>query len=155
RLRPVFTKNSLHRASSMNLQIFAVRRRFGLLSASICLWIASANSLLQGAVGVGALPNPMTMEAVVRGQRIEATPLAFSKSEVYLMKRDGGMIEFSPAEAQDFRKISDGFTPYPQSFMRGQLEREFGPQLEVSSTAHFLVVHPKNQPQWTERFEEM
>ncbi len=97
----------------------------------------------------------LTMEAVVRGQRVEGTPLAFSADKVVLLGRDGAMIDFSPHEAQEYHKTSDNFAPYSSAILRGMLEREFGPKFEVSGTGHFLVVHPVGQKQWAERFEDM
>jgi hypothetical protein len=97
----------------------------------------------------------MTMDAVVRGERVEGMPLAWSKSKVLLLERDGALTEFSPGDASDFHKSSDSFIPYTQSMLRGTLEREFGPKFEVSGTAHFLVVHPVGQKQWADRFEDM
>jgi hypothetical protein len=102
-----------------------------------------------------ALPNPMTMEALINGQLVEGSPLAWTGSKVYLLTRNGGVAEFSPGSAKDYKKISDSFSPYPPNMLRGMLQAEFGPQFEVTGTGHFLVVHPKGQSQWADRFEEM
>jgi hypothetical protein len=102
-----------------------------------------------------AVPLPMTMEAVVKGQHVEGVPLAWFKDRVFLLERNGAMIDFAPNQAQDYRKISESFTPLPQGILRGELEREFGPNFEVTGTGHFLVVHPKGQRQWADRFEDM
>jgi hypothetical protein len=102
-----------------------------------------------------SLPTPMTMEAVVHGQHVEGMPLAWSNAKVVVLERDGAMIDFAPSDAQNFHKSSDDFSPYPANMLRGMLEREFGPQYEVSGTGHFLVVHPKGQSQWAERFENL
>lgn len=107
------------------------------------------------ATAVAALPAQMTMDALVRGQHVEGTPLAWSSDKVFLLGRDGAMIEFAPDQAQEFRKASENFAPYSPGILRGMLEREFGPKFEVTGTTHFLVVHPAGQKQWAERFEEM
>ncbi|HZZ27753.1 MAG TPA: DUF1570 domain-containing protein [Pirellulales bacterium] len=99
-------------------------------------------------------PTPITMDALVHGEPVEGMPLAWSPAKVFLLERDGALAEFAPGDAQNFHKTSDSFLPYTQNLLRGMLEREF-PQFEVSSTAHFLVVHPKGQTQWADRFEEL
>ncbi len=104
---------------------------------------------------LAAAPAQMTMEALVRGQRVEGMPLAFSSDQVVLLGRDGAIVEFSPSEAQEYRKTSETFTPYSSSVLRGMLQREFGSKYEVTGTGHFLVVHPVGQKQWADRFEEM
>jgi hypothetical protein len=118
-------------------------------------WLLLAAALGWATVAAAALPTPMTMEALVRGQRVEGTPLAWSSSKVYLLSRDGAMTEFAPGEAQNYHKTSENFTPYPPSMLRGMLQQEFGPQFEVTGTGHFLVVYPKGQRQWADRFEQM
>jgi Protein of unknown function (DUF1570) len=120
------------------------RFAFGMVA---CGWTAFALG--------GSTPANMTMDAVVHGQRVEGMPLAWSNAKICLLGRDGAMTEFAPADAQDYHKTGDSFAPYPQNMLRGMLEREFGPQYEVSGTAHFLVVHPQGQTQWADRFEDM
>ena len=118
------------------------------------LLLASA-VLTGGSAADAALPTQMTMEALVHGQRVEGSPLAWSGSKVYLLTRNGAMTEFSPGEAQDYHKTSESFSPYPPSMLRGMLQQEFGPKFDVTGTGHFLVVYPKGQSQWADRFEDM
>src|SRR4051812_8196663 len=108
-----------------------------------CLLIAAF--LLLPSAPVKATETPFTIEALVRDKRVEGTPLAWSSSKMFLLKRDGAMIEFNPTDAKDYHKIAENFAPYSQAVLRGMLEREFGPSFEVSGTGHFLVVHPKGQ----------
>jgi hypothetical protein len=118
------------------------------------LFVAAALACASTSAGA-VLPNPMTMEALIHGQRVEGAPLTWSDAKVYLLTRNGGMAEFTPNEAQDYHKTSETFTPYPPNLLRGMLQQEFGPKFEVTGTGHFLVVHPKGQSQWADRFEEM
>jgi len=120
-----------------------------------CVTVATILSCLASSA-VAALPSQSTLEATIEGRRVEGTPLVWSNQRAFLLARDGSVIDFAPAEAQDYRKTSGTFTPYSPSILRGLLEREFGPQFEVTGTGHFLVVHPKGQKQqWAERFEDM
>ncbi|HTQ37444.1 MAG TPA: DUF1570 domain-containing protein [Pirellulales bacterium] len=128
----------------MNYRLFSLR---ALASCVAWGWAAF--------IFAGSSPTPITMDAVVHGQRVEGMPLTWSNTKMYLLGRDGAMTEFAPGDAQDYHKTSDGFSPYPQNMLRGMLQREFGPQYEVSGTGHFLVVHPKGQTQWADRFEQM
>jgi hypothetical protein len=127
----------------------AFRRRFSVLLHAGLLPASVVGGALQAA------EQPFTIEALIRDQRVEGTPLLGSGSNVCLLKRDGALLEFNPAEAKDYHKTAANFTPYSHAVMRGLLEREFGPTFEVTSTGHFLVVHPRGQQQWAERFEEM
>jgi hypothetical protein len=102
-----------------------------------------------------ATETPFTIEALVRDKRVEGMPLAWSNSKMFLLKRDGAMIEFNPSEAKDYHKSAATFSSYSPAVMRGMLEREFGPSFEVTGTGHFLVVHPKGQQKWADRFEQM
>ncbi|MBX3415378.1 MAG: DUF1570 domain-containing protein [Pirellulales bacterium] len=108
------------------------------------------------AVGEAASPSRRTIELEFEGRRLEGMPLAWSKSVVYLLARDGRLWEFPPRDASDSRQVSSGFQSYPATIMRAQLEKEFGPKFEVSSTGHYLVVHPSGKgPQWSRRFEDL
>ncbi len=123
-----------------------------------CSWILLA-------VGLGpAAPAPLkadqpgkfTIETMVRGVRLEGTPLAWSEQRVFLLCRDGRLLDFAPAEAHDYRKTASEFRPLTANMLRGQLESELGRAYEVSGTGHFVVAHPRGQKdKWAERFEEM
>src|SRR5687768_3697380 len=49
-------------------------------------------------------PGKFTIDVLVRGARLEGTPLAWSENLVFLLGRDGRLWNFSPNEAQDYRK---------------------------------------------------
>jgi hypothetical protein len=89
------------------------------------------------------------------GRAVEGTPLSFTAKKVWLLSRDGQLVEFDPNEATHYSKIGGGFRSYSQAEIRGQLLREF-PQFEVSGVGHYLVVHPAGKrDQWAPRFEEL
>jgi Protein of unknown function (DUF1570) len=97
-----------------------------------------------------------TIELELDGRRLEGMPLAWSKAVIYLLARDGRLWEFSPRQAENSRQTSTGFQSYPATVMRAQLEREFGPQFEITATGHYLVVHPAGKgAQWSRRFEDL
>ena len=99
---------------------------------------------------------PITVEVELGGKRVEGTPLAWSKSDVFLLARDGNLLNFHPDEAKKFRKTSDHFVSFSANDMKYQLKSEFGRDCDVSSTRHYLVVHPRGERDtWANRFEEL
>lgn len=97
-----------------------------------------------------------TLELLLHGRRVQGTPLASSNTVVDLLGRDGVWWSFRPEEAEDYRKLSDGFRPVTQGEMRALLIGEFGRGYEVTGTGNYLVVHPAGQgSQWANRFEEL
>jgi Protein of unknown function (DUF1570) len=135
--------------------------KFDIPSTSGCRWVGKLAAIgalfcsLSLTLAAAMLPSQITMDALVHGQRIQGTPLAWSNEKVILLGRDGALLEFAPGEAQDYHKTGDTFAPYSQSVLRGMLESEFGSKYEVTGTGHFLVVHPKGQAQWAQRFEDL
>jgi hypothetical protein len=96
------------------------------------------------------------VEVDLDGRRIEGTPLAWSKTDVFLLARDGHLWNFDPKSAANYRKVSDHFTSYSPNDMRTALRTEFGREFDVSGTGHYLVVHPKGERnEWAPRFEEL
>lgn len=96
------------------------------------------------------------LQTVVKGQKLEGLPLAWSADRVHLVARDGRLWEFAPGEAQDYHQTSGHFRGYSAAEMRSALERELGDRLEVTGTSHYLVAHPRGQgPLWAERFENL
>ncbi len=100
--------------------------------------------------------NAWMLEADVRGARLEGTPLAWSEARVYLLCRDGRLVDFYPSEARNFRKTASSFRGYSSTEIKGVLEAELGRRLEVTGTTHYLVAHPPGTAgQWAERFEDL
>lgn len=94
--------------------------------------------------------------ARVDGRMLEGKPLNWSAEQVLLLSRDGQLYEFHPKLAKEAKKTSPRFFGYSPSEMKTELQREFGKQFDVSTTRHYLVVHPAGQrDQWANRFEEL
>lgn len=127
-------------------------RRSGFILACFVLAVIA----LIGSTARADEAGKFTIETIVKGVKIEGTPLAASSNIVFLLGRDGRLWDFHPNEAEHTRKTASDFRPYPANVMRAQLESELGGGYEVSGTGHFLVAHPRGQKdQWAERFEEM
>lgn len=127
--------------------------------APILLVAAIVTLPVEGRLGGSAsqcLANEWTVGLDLNGRRLEGMPVAYTQQEVLLLGRDGYLWDFSPDQAKNFGKVSDGFRPLSQGELRAQLLREFGRGFEVSGTGHYLVVHPAGQrDRWAQRFEDL
>jgi hypothetical protein len=94
--------------------------------------------------------------ALVEGQMIEGKPLTWNSEQMLLLGRDGRLHEFNPKLAKKAVKTGPNFVPYSAVEMRERLQHEFDGRFEVSTTRHYLVVHPRGQrDEWANRFEEL
>lgn len=94
--------------------------------------------------------------ARVDGEMLEGKPLAWSAHEMVLLSRDGQILVFDPSKAKQGKKTSPQFFAYSMSDMKRELYREFGKEFDVTSTKHYIVVHPRGQKdKWANRFEDL
>jgi hypothetical protein len=94
--------------------------------------------------------------ARVNGQMLEGKPLSWTNQQMLLLGRDGQLHEFDPKLAKEGRKTSPRFFGYSPSEMKTVLQMEFGKRFDVSTTRHYLVVHPQGErDQWANRFEDL
>jgi hypothetical protein len=94
--------------------------------------------------------------ANVSGQVLEGKPLSWDAGQMMLLGRDGQLHQFNPKLAQDAVKTGPRFVGYTATEMKAALAQEFGGRFEVSTTGHYVVVHPRGQrDQWADRFEEL
>jgi hypothetical protein len=94
--------------------------------------------------------------AHVEGQVLEGMPLRWNKQQMFLLGRDGQFHEFDPKLATEGVKTSPQFEGYTAEEMKARLTEEFGSRFEVSTTPHYVVVHPQGgRDQWAGRFEEL
>ena len=57
---------------------------------------------------------------------------------------------------KDAAKTSPRFIGYSPAEMKAALQQEYGNRFEVSTTRHYLVVHPQGErDQWADRFEDL
>lgn len=101
-------------------------------------------------------PADFMIRAVVSGDVIEGLPLAWTRTQMFLLGRDGRLHEFDPREARNSRKAGGRFFGYSMFEMKHELCREFGKSSEITTTQHYIVVHPQGQrSEWAERFEKL
>jgi Protein of unknown function (DUF1570) len=94
--------------------------------------------------------------ARVDGHMLEGKPLSWTSDQMLLLGRDGRLHEFNPKTAKEAQKTSPRFFGYSASEIKTALQEEFGRESDVSTTRHYLVVHPRGQrDQWANRFEDL
>ena len=96
------------------------------------------------------------VEFVLGGQPVQGMPLAWTRGRALLLRRDGQILNFSPANATQLRKSAETFRALKSVDMRTPLLREFGPAFDVQFAGKFVVVHPKarNEP-WAQQFDQL
>jgi Protein of unknown function (DUF1570) len=116
-----------------------------------------ANSLLLFLFAAPAADGADFMfRARVKGDTLEGKPLTWTDTEMVVLGRDGQLHVFDPRKAKDAKKIGTRFFGYSMSEMKRELHREFGKEFDITTTNHYIVVHPKGQKdQWAQRFEEL
>jgi hypothetical protein len=131
------------------LESFRLKRCFILAIALFC------GSLLAGRA-VHAEESRWTLSVTYKGHRLEGFPLRSADNLISLLLCDGRLVEFSPSEVTNFRKLSSSFQPISNGEMRAELMRELPPSLEVTGTGRYVVAHPRGEgDKWAARFEEL
>ncbi len=96
------------------------------------------------------------MTAHVNGKQLEGQPLTWTDRQMFLLGRDGQLYEFAPKAAKDSHKTGKRFRGYTIGEMRNRLREEFNSTFEISTTAHFVVVHPRGEwSAWAQRLESL
>ena len=91
-----------------------------------------------------------------QGKRLAGRVDAYDRSGLVMTRRNGRIAILKPQEIKSIKEVDDTF--YPKSFdqMRVKLQQEFGSKYTVSTTPHFLVVHPKGgYEKWALPFEQL
>lgn len=110
--------------------------------------------LLLSAAPAGAAD--FMFRADVDGKAVEGRPLAWTDHNMYLLGRDGRLHTFNPQEAKNAKKTSPSFYGYSVPEMRRLLAAEFGDSMQITSTDHYVVVHPPGAAsRWAQHFEEL
>ncbi|MEM9658045.1 MAG: DUF1570 domain-containing protein [Planctomycetota bacterium] len=94
--------------------------------------------------------------ARVDGRLLEGKPLHWTDTQMLLLGRDGALHEFNPKEAKDAKKTAPRFVGYESGEIKRALYEEFGDRFELTTTQHYVVVHPRGQRDlWAQRFEDL
>lgn len=123
---------------------------------SLCaLGLIALVALAMGQGRLDAEPAKFMMRAVVDGRLVEGQPLAWTKSQMLLLGRDGALYDFDPAKAKEAKRTAGAYAGYTSAEMAAVVGAEFGRSFETSTTAHFVVVHPHGWSQWGDRLEAL
>ena len=120
--------------------------------AVACGWLAlSAIGPLRAAG-----PANFMMLTHVRGQTLEGQPIAWDNRTMFLLGRDGQLHQFANSAAKNSRKTGPVFRGYSSGEMSKLLRKEFGKEFKITTTNHFVVVHPHGEwSAWADRLESL
>ena len=90
-------------------------------------------------------PADFMMLTRIEDRLVEGQPLEWTDQQMFLLGRDGQLHEFAPQDAEESRKTGPAFRGYTTSEIQGLLRDEFDNRFEVSTTHHFVVVHPRGE----------
>ena len=136
-----------YRTPDMSNRTSAASRR-GLAAFATVLVLAEA--------AIAAGPAKFMMAAHVNGKLLEGQPLTWTDRQMFLLGRDGQLYEFAPKAAKDSHKTGTRFKGYTIGEMRNRLREEFDQAFDISTTAHFVVVHPRGEwSKWAQRLESL
>jgi hypothetical protein len=130
----------------LSLRIFLLAFRWPLLCASM---------LAIGLTSQSPAADFM-FRADVNGQTLEGKPLTWTANEMFMLGRDGRLYDFDPHEAKNGAKTGPRFMPETMNEMKRDLYREFGQTLDITTTQHYIIVHPRgSNDTWANRFEDL
>ncbi len=90
------------------------------------------------------------------GKNFYGTPLAFDGKNVALLRWDGRVTTLPATRKTQFEIIDRNFLPYTHEELEERLKKEFGSRYVVSTTKHYVVVHPPGKAAiWAQPFEEL
>jgi len=126
-------------------------RLFLILFVSFAVGIALADALFAQSDN-----GEMTIKIDVNKRTYVGKPLVWDGENMQLLRRDGRMTFLPVKSHDDYKVLSNDFTPMSQSMMVAKLKKEFGKRYTVSRTPNFLVVHPHGDYQkWAKPFEDL
>ena len=118
--------------------------------------VAAALGSWLGVASQQSLAAEFMFRARVDGRMIEGKPLSWTQQQMLLLGRDGRLYDFNPKLAKEGKKTSPRFFGYSQSEMKSVLQQEFDKRFDVSTTRHYIIVHPAGQRDlWAQRFEDL
>lgn len=90
------------------------------------------------------------------GKNFYGSPLGFDGKQLALLRWDG-RVSYLPASVEKKIELIDhNFLPYTNEELKERLQKEFGSRYAVSTTEHYVVVHPHGTAEiWAEPFEKL
>lgn len=100
----------------------------------------------------------VTIKVQHAGKTFYGRPLVTDGKELVIARWDGRMTRF-PVGNKDTKisLYSKGFKPYSTVELKSRLQKHFGSRYKISTTDHFVVIHPNNggdaKSYWAQPFE--
>jgi len=90
------------------------------------------------------------------GKSFYGTPLGFSGKSLALLRWDGRLTTLPATKQSKIEVIDRNFLPYTTAELKERLKKEFGTRYVVSTTDHYVVVHPQGTAAiWADPFEKL
>ncbi len=128
--------------------------RFILMRHFVVLFILIASTDLSGQESTGQAKSA-TAKIEYQNRTFVGQPLAWDGTRVAMLSLDG-RLNFIPAKSQsELEVVSDTFQPYSVQQLRASLWDQFHERYDVSTTEHYVVVHPWGDAKiWARPFED-
>ena len=106
------------------------------------------------------LAKQMSGQATIKlkhdGKSYYGTPLAFDGKAIALLRWDGRVSQLPATKKTPIEVIDRNFLPYTKEELKERLKKEFGSRYVVSTTEHYVVVHPQGKADiWAVPFEKL
>lgn len=141
-------------------------RNFRRLATAATLAAVAACASLENAAAQSTTANKkkkpagvVTLKVVRDGKTFYGKPLATDGKKLAVVRWDGRLTSF-PAndKAAKVSLYCQGFEPYSTAELKTRLQKHFGKRYAISTTDHFVVIHPNNggnaQQYWAKPFEQ-
>lgn len=90
------------------------------------------------------------------GKNFYGTPLGFDGQALALLRWDGRVTNLPATKQSKIDIIDRNFLPYTHEELKERLKKEFGSRYAVSTTGHYVVVHPQGKASiWADPFEKL
>ncbi len=100
-------------------------------------------------------PKTVTVKVKQKGKTFYGKPLVTDGKNIAVVRWDGRLTTFPINDPLiKVTKYSDGFKPYSTAELKQRLKKYFGNRYTISTTEHFVVIHPKGGTEyWAKPFE--
>ena len=100
-------------------------------------------------------PKTVTVKVKQKGKTFYGKPIVTDGKNIAVVRWDGRLTTFPINDPKiKVTKYSNGFKPYSTAELKQRLKKYFGNRYAISTTEHFVVIHPKGGTDfWAKPFE--
>ena len=130
-----------------------------LVAVAMCVDFDGASAQTPAAKPKAKPPGVVTIKVVRDGKTFYGKPLATDGKQLAVVRWDGRLTSFPATDkAAKVSLYRQGFEPYSTAELKTRLQKHFGKRYAISTTDHFVVIHPNNggngQKYWARPFEQ-